>query len=106
MNDFLSKFLPMITPYLRRNVSRKGGKVDAFRKRKPVFVLFIVCLILLFQFLYLAEQAFGLSFKNREKKEMIAKLETENQSCKERYEKLKAVPFYVECKDVDNNNSE
>lgn len=105
MNNFLSKFLPMITPYLRRNASRKV-RVDVFRKRKPVFVLFIVCLILFCQFLYLAEQAFGLSFKNREKKEMIAKLETENRSRKERYEKLKAVPFYVECKDVDNNNSE
>lgn len=105
MNDFLSKFLPMITPYLRRNASRKVG-VDVFRKRKPVFVLLIVCLILFCQFLYLAEQAFGLSFKNREKIEMIAKLETENRSLKERYEKLKAVPYYVECKDVDNNNSE
>lgn len=105
MNDFLSKFLPMITPYLRRNASRKV-RVDTFRKRKPVFILFIVCLILFCQFLYMAEQAFGLSFKNREKKEMIAKLETENQSRKERYEKLKAAPFYVECKDVDNNNSE
>jgi hypothetical protein len=107
MNAFLAKLVGMITPYLLRNVNRKGGGIDAFRKRKPVFFLFIVCLVLFGQFVYIAEQAFGLSFRNKEKKELLIKITEENEQCLSRVKKIELAPYYVACKPVvDNNPSE